>query len=157
MTSNDLQQDFEFYWPAASHKGVMRIIDLRSSTKYQYGQAVKFVEVTFADDWNTKETWDLRELQDALDKEYAIPFTKDVPFKARKKLQTLALQELSTRLDPPDFESFAVDGRKINVGIATWTKRLAGVVDDDGHVVRKRAILDQVLNYLISNKLIEDQ
>lgn len=144
----NIVEGFEFFWPQATQKGVSRVTELREATVRVYGQAQTVTMVEFSDDWNSRDTWKLSEIEDSLKRGFIAHFTIDVPRKARKKLQSLAAH-FSTTLSPNDFESFMVDGRKANVGITSWSRHLVGVVDDQGHVIRKQSIIEQVVAHLI--------
>jgi len=156
MTANVSDVGFEFYWPKNLRAGVFTVLRAWNSTeRNRYGGVDTVAKIEVEDDFGSKETWKRTELEEAFVRGWTVPFTSAVPFPARKKLNTLTVQQFSTHLDPPDFSSFEVAGSKINVGITSWTitKRLVGPVTDDGRIVRKKSILEQVASFMASQKI----
>ena len=144
-----LRENFEFYWPKNARDGVSTVSRMWEVTENRYGELVVVPKVEVAnDDGTQRTTWNLTELEESFARGWAVPFAAGVPRRARKKLNTLAIQLFSTTLDPTDFASFLIDGFKVNMATTTWSERFVGMVDDDGKIIRKRSIVDQVLLFL---------
>ncbi|HVP23356.1 MAG TPA: hypothetical protein VMS77_05535 [Conexivisphaerales archaeon] len=148
-----IQEHDEFYWPKNLRSGVYTVLRIWEATEYKYGQPIKLMKAEVADAYSGHKTWNLIELEESFARGWAVPYTAGVPRKAREKLNTLAIQQFSTTIDPTEFLSFNVDGIKINTGITSWTRKSVGFVDDKGHVVRKQALLNQVKSYLTTHNI----
>ena len=149
-----ITEGLEFYWPANLRSGVHTVARLFTSIDRRYGGAMEVPMAEVVDDYRTSKDWKVAELEETFVRGWTLPFEAHVPFKARDKLQTLAIR-LGTAVDLRNFISFQVDGSNVNVGITGWTKRFVGAVDDSGRIVRKKSILDQVMRYLIENGLVD--
>jgi DNA-binding transcriptional regulator LsrR (DeoR family) len=135
-------EGFEYYFPKQGNPVVKTVVCIYPTVERRYGQAVEVLQAEITDDWGVGDVWKVSELEDSLAKGFCVPYENAVPAKARKKLQHLAVGALATHLDPKDMVAVVTHGRTVYAGVTTWRRALVGLVDGDGKIVRKRAVID---------------
>jgi|WetSurSiteA1Bulk_404760.scaffolds.fasta_scaffold07503_2 hypothetical protein len=141
-------EGFEFYFPKQPNPVIKTVTRVWTAMVRRYGQMEPVPMAEFVDDWGVREEWAVKELEEYLAKGYIVPNENGVPFKARKRLQSLAVGSLATHIDPKSMVAIEALGRKVFAGVTPWTHSLVGLVDADGKLVRKQTIVDEATEIL---------
>jgi hypothetical protein len=139
----EIREGLEFYFPRAVLPAVIRVTGLRESLQDKRGRSSASTMVAeTADDYGSTDVRAVWDLQQAFERGWAVEFTAQVPRSARIKI----LRTSPFNVSPDRYRSAIVDGQVVCT--AVWLGRLGTVTDQNGKVVRKKKILDQVAQNL---------
>lgn len=132
-------EDLELYWPKQHNAVVKRVEEVM----WRQDPDDPKRRVKLIDDWNSRSEWTIGDLEDAIDREFAVIYKGGVPRKARMRILSEGVREHSTHVRPEDMFPVKIAGQEVYVGLTPFTRTPTAAVDAEGRLVRKKSLIEE--------------